>query len=126
MAALALLLVLAFAGAAEPKGTLTLACSGQKMSRTLPNRDVSEEQVSIGVTADLTTRTVVFGDAWPSPIPIQDVTEKTIMFWEGRSAEAKMVYGSIERISGETQARIKNDNSMALYSLKCKRAQRMF
>jgi hypothetical protein len=37
-----------------------------------------------------------------------------------------MVYGSIERISGETQARIKNDNSMALYSLKCKRAQRMF
>jgi hypothetical protein len=35
-------------------------------------------------------------------------------------------YGSIERISGETQARIKNDDLMALYSLKCKRAQRMF
>ena len=123
--ALALLLVLTIA-VEEPTGTLTLACKGQKMSRTLPNRDVSEEQVSIDVIANLTARTVVFGGAWPSPIPIQDVTEKTIMFWEGRSADAKMVYGSIERISGETQARIKNDNWMALYSLKCKRAQRMF
>jgi len=125
IAALALLLVLTVA-AAEPTGTLTLACSGQKMSRTLPNRDMSEEQVSIGVMANLTARMVLFGDAWPSPIPIQDVTEKTIMFWEGRPADAKMVYGSIERISGETQARIKNDNSMVLYSVKCKRAQRMF
>jgi hypothetical protein len=123
--ALGLLLVLTVA-AAEPKGMVTLACSGQKMSRTLPNRDVSEEQVSIGAIADITARRVVFGDAWPSPISIQDVTEKTIMFWEGRSADAKMVYGSIERISGETQARIKNDDLMALYSLKCKRAQRMF
>jgi hypothetical protein len=122
----ALLLLLAAGVAGEPTGTLTLACNGQKMSRTLPNRDVSEEQVSMGVIADLAGRTVVFGDAWPSPVPIQDVTEKSIMFWEGRAADAKMVYGSIERISGETQARIKNDNSMALYSLKCKRAQRIF
>jgi hypothetical protein len=48
------------------------------------------------------------------------------MFWEGRAADAKMVYGSIERVSGEVEARIKNDNSTAQYSLKCKRAQRMF
>jgi hypothetical protein len=122
----AILIVVTAALAAEPTGTLTLTCKGQKMSRTLPNRDMSEEQVSIGVIADLTAPTVVFGDAWASPIPIQDVTVKTIMFWEGRSADAKMVYGSIERISGELEARIKNDNWTAQYSLKCKPRQRMF
>jgi hypothetical protein len=106
--------------------TLRLTCKGQKTSRTLLNRDVSEEQVSIGVIADLTARMVVFGEAWPSPIPIQDVTEITIMFWEGRSADAKMVYGSIERRGGELEGRIKNDNSTPQYSLKCKPTPRMF
>jgi hypothetical protein len=77
-----ILLVLASlstAHAAEPTGTLTLACEGTVTDNW--QADQKPEPISTGITIDFTARTVQgFGSYWPIPIPIDTLTETNVMF----------------------------------------------
>jgi hypothetical protein len=64
----ALLLVLAAASAAEPTGTLTLACEGTAADKTDLIREAARpEPVSMGLIIDFTTKTIAgFERVFPS------------------------------------------------------------
>ena len=66
------------AQAAEPTGTLTLACKGTVTNTTMD--DAKPEQFSQGIIVNFTARTV---DGFGSPVKITDVDEVTVSFWGG-------------------------------------------
>jgi hypothetical protein len=121
------LAALSTAQAAEPE-RLTLACQGEKQMRSslVPGGPL-EEQVSMGVIVDFTAGTVTgFGDEWPWPIPIRNLTSTAVPFRDDRPGPAGRIIGAIDRITGATEASIRSEKLDIMYSLKCKPAQRMF
>jgi hypothetical protein len=117
--------------AAEPTGTLTLACQGNKTSLLQRSDRGLKETVSLGIIVDLPARTVSGFDDWREPIPITDLSETIVTFeYEGSyvalSHDRIRVNGRIARITGELNAFIDKSGLSMLYSLKCKPTQRMF
>jgi hypothetical protein len=120
-------LLIATAWAAEPTGTLTLACRGEKIWWGAPNTDPVKEQVSMGIIVNFAAWTVNgLGGDWRGAIPIHTITETAITFFAERQdvpVEASII-GTIDRITGDVDAGITASGSSGkvsmLYSLKCK------
>jgi hypothetical protein len=115
--------------AAEPTGTLTLACEGTVTVSTSvtgkPDRDEAPEATSMGLILNLTERTVS-GLVFPVTIDIIDDEHMQFSGSEGGWRTS----GFVEWVTGDTEI-----NSMVVtktfatsyrYSLKCKPTQRMF
>ena len=133
---MAILMILAFLGlataqAAEPTGTLTLACNGERMSRSSLDSAPVQEQVFMNIIVNFTDRTVRFGGDWSPPIPIHEVTETFVTFEDNQTGlfEASIL-GIIEFVTGELEAVMKLSGKTGkldnFYILKCKPTQRMF
>jgi hypothetical protein len=112
--------------AAEPTGTLTLACRGERIYWGAPNTDPVKEQVSMGIIVNFTAWTVNgLGGDWRDAIPIHTISETAITFFAERQndpVEASII-GTIDRITGDVDAAITASGSAGkvsmLYSLKC-------
>jgi hypothetical protein len=129
-------LLLALAGlsistteAAEPTGTVALACNGTKTD-DIP--DAKSEPISISIIIDFKARTIE-GDL-ASVMTITDVTETNITF-KGSEVNGKVysyqIGGTINRVTGAmeaVQASVLRErwSWTTNYSLKCKPTQRMF
>ena len=111
--------------AAEPTGTLTLACQGVGTLTNVTTKDASRKPISMDTIVNFTDRTVRFGGDWPLPIPIQDVTETTVMFAD-RHTDG-IVIGIIELGTGDMEAVTGTLGELEnYYSLHCTPTQRMF
>jgi hypothetical protein len=97
---------LATARAAEPTGTLTLACQGEKLSRGLSGDITGQDQASMGIIVNFKDRTVKIGSEWPDPISIRNLTETAITFADDQYAPRASVSGSIDRVTGDTDVTI--------------------
>jgi hypothetical protein len=128
---LLLLASLSIAQAAEPRGTLTLACEG----RVTIESGLSEyDPVSIsmwGVIINLTNHTVK-GTSHRGPylfddqLPIIEANEGTIAFRGFSNWLGMTVNGSIDRVTGDVGMLATARAQTFYYSLKCKPTQRMF
>jgi hypothetical protein len=114
------------AQAAEPTGTLTLACQGERIARVLGSKIAPvQQQVSMGIIVNFTARTVKgFDSEWTDPIPIYDVTETAILFRGHRDQEE--ISGAIDRITGGGHGKLDSDPLVVTWTLQCKPTQRMF
>ena len=127
---------LSIAQAAEPTGTLTLACKGERVTHpggSDPGSDDLKEPISMGIIVNFEARTLNgFGEDWsyPNPIRIHNVTETLIPFGYTQTREegGKSIQGSIDRVTGDVNAVISFPLYVPrlIYSLKCKPTQRMF
>jgi hypothetical protein len=119
------LAALSTAQAAEPTGTLTLACEGTtKVGEKL-------EPISMGIIVDFAARTV-HGFGYPGlsgrfdfPVKITGMNEVTVAF-HGSNQTGVSITGSIDRVTGEAEARTQTPDLILRYALKCKPTQRMF
>ena len=133
-----LALALSTAVAAEPTGTLTLACQGTTTTKNIEMQvDEKPEPISMGIIVDFAARTV---DGFGFLVPITDVGDVTVVFYSSDpgDADAHMnttIFGTIDRITGEVRAAkiwvgLANNKSpidiWTNFSLKCKPTQRMF
>ena len=129
---------LSTAVAAEPTGTLTLACQGTTTTKNIEMQvDEKPEPISMGIIVDFAARTV---DGFGFLVPITDVGDVTVVFYSSDpgDADAHMnttIFGTIDRITGEVRAAkiwvgLANNKSpvdiWTNFSLKCKPTQRMF
>ena len=138
------LMLLALAGlsiattqAAEPTGTVTLACEGTATDKTDLREQAKPEPVSMGLTINFTTNTVAgFERVFPSfsanRVKII-VVDKTTFGFSGTDGTGGAVFGTADRNTGDVEATMErwNDETNKLqwatgYSLKCKATQRMF
>ena len=134
IARIALGVIITLAQAAEPTGTLTLACKGT----TQWSDDAKPEPTSTGVIIDFTARTLEgFGRDVSFPIRITDVTETTIGFmgnnWNQPNRMVSFsISGTIDRVTGAVEATFAGAMASgkstwsAHYVLQCKPTQRMF
>jgi hypothetical protein len=86
--------------AAEPTGTLTMACQGTTTAMT--KTDAKPEPISMGIVVNFTAKTVE-GFTYPGAnllVKIYDVDETTVMF-AGPRGGAWEISGSIDRVTGE-------------------------
>jgi hypothetical protein len=140
----AILLVLAglsIAQAAEPTGTLTLACEGTTTNMNIKTGFIDKpEPVSMGIIVDFAALKVEFSDAH-FPIPIEDITETTVAFYGNNLPDPLgpslfIIDGTIDRVTGGVEAKLvqhgdRHDRSgnglhlLTTYSLKCQPTQRM-
>jgi len=132
IAQIALGVIIGLAQAAEPTGTLTLLCQGERMSRSSSDTAPAQEQVSIGIIINFTDRTVKgFGGDWSLPIPIHEVNETFVTFEDHQAGlfEASII-GIIEFDTGDMEAVMKLSGKTGklenFYILQCKPTQRMF
>ena len=134
MVMMLLAVALSIAQAAEPTGTLTLACEGTTTNTVGP--DAKPEPVSMGVVVNFTTRTVQgFGTGLLDyPVEITAVNEETIAFG-GASKPSNVVQhsiisGAVDLVTGELEATSSfwdtTGSVSTSYSLKCKPTKRMF
>jgi hypothetical protein len=121
---------LATAQAAEPTGTLTLACQGTTADFSRPD---DKELLSTSIIMNFATQTIVGLDAPSnSSIKILDMDEVTVNFGGGSSYPEWSIAGSINRVTGDVEATstlsIAKTHKMIQTSilLKCKPTQRMF
>jgi hypothetical protein len=94
------------AQAAEP-ATLTLACQGtvtvHEYPRTTTVEDAKPQPYNMGMTVNLTARTVQgFGSEYP--YKITDINAGTIIF--RHSGEQTAIVGQIDRVTGDLEATI--------------------
>jgi hypothetical protein len=137
MPMLLLLVGLSIAHAAEPTGTMTLACEG-KTHEITQRRDDKTEPISMGIIVDFAARTVEgFGSDATFRIGIEGITETTINFSGSNVGDTRRDYtyhvnGTIDRVTGAVQAvhsttpKAAGQTWSTSYSLKCKPTQRMF
>jgi len=133
-----LALGISVAHAAEPTGTLTLACQGTTTTKNIEMQvDEKPEPISMGIIVDFAARTV---DGFGVLVPITDLGDVTVVFYSNDpgDADAHMnttIFGTIDRMTGEVRAAriwvgLAADNSpidiWTNFSLKCKPTQRMF
>jgi hypothetical protein len=120
-------LCLSTAHAADPTGTLTLACDGTSTSPMLP--DKRPEPVSMGIIINFTTRTV-HGFGHEDDIMIKKMDDAHILFFGsfGPNGEVGwLVAGGINRVTGEALVLMKDmGDKTAKLALMCRVAQRMF
>ena len=123
--------------AAEPTGTLMLACEGTATDKTDLTREAARpEPVSVGLIIDFTTKTVAgFERVFPSFTADQvkiTVVDNTSIGFSGTDGRGGAVFGTVDRITGDVEAATEHwdeTNKLqwaTLYSLKCKPTQRMF
>src|SRR5260370_41900288 len=123
------LAALSTAQAAEPTGTLTLACQGTVTDNIKP--DAKPEPISMGIVLNFTTRTVK-GFPHIGEAEITRVDEVTIVFVASHHGHAEWGFdGTIDPVTGDLEAHsilmVETGNSRIVsYSLKCKPTQRMF
>jgi hypothetical protein len=130
----ALGVIIALAQAAEPTGTLTLACEGTTTDTVGP--DAKPEPISMGVVVNFTTRTVQgFGSGLLDyPVEITAVNEVIIAFGGASKpnnvGQHSIISGAVDLVTGELGVTSSFLGTTGLvstsYSLKCKPTQRMF
>ena len=132
-----LALALSTAQAAEPTGTLTLACQGTATDKTDLREAAKPEPVSMGLIIDFTTKTVAgFDSVLPSfsagRVKIT-VVDSTSIGFSGTAGNGAAIFGTVDRITGDVEAATEHWSYEANklqwakgYSLKCKPTQRMF
>ena len=123
-----LLAFLATAQAAEPTGTLTLACNGTTTVTMHPNGPETEP-ISTRIVINFMTGKIDFPGVWWLPVKIS-VNNTTISFYGDnmdKPAEVDAIYGTIDRITGKVEATHVNRvaRTRMEYALTCK-PQRMF
>jgi hypothetical protein len=123
------------AQAAEPTGTLTLACQGT--TQEMPPRS-KPDPISMGIIVDFAARTVEgFGSDATFRIEIGDITETVINFSGSNLSDLTRSYtyritGTIDRVTGAAEAvvfgsmREGRPTWTTGYTLKCRPTQRMF
>jgi hypothetical protein len=117
MVMMLLALALSIAHAAEPTGTLTLACTD-----TLSWEGVNPPiQINPAIVIDFQKKTIVGLDG-SNPLEITRVDETSVVF---RRRVPWQVNGMINRVTGELGA-ISFSEPKELYHLQCKPTQRMF
>jgi hypothetical protein len=125
-AVMLLALGLSVAHAAEPTGTVRLACEGTAITTDTNTQAVSGTPISTAINVDFEHRTVEFDNI---PASISEVTETTIKFHFGTKPNLE---GTIDRVTGAVEVNTLRpmsdgyDRSEVIYSLKCKPTQRMF
>src|SRR6516164_8864356 len=137
-AVMLLALGLLVAHAAEPTGTLTLACEGTTTTKNIETQvDETPEPISMGIIVDFAARMV---DGFGVLVPITDVGDVTVVFYSNDPGDADAhinttIFGTIDRMTGEVRAAkiwvgLANNKSpidiWTNFSLKCKPTQRMF
>jgi hypothetical protein len=122
--------LLATAQAAEPTGTLTLACQGEYTWKS-PVTAPEWKPISMGIIANFTEEdsrgfhgTVEGFHGIRARILVIDETK--VLFTGNDKGDS--ISGSIDRVTGDVSAVHKTDDSTmeTEYSLKCKPTQRMF
>ena len=99
----------------EP-GTLSLACKG---TETFGSDKNSARPVSMGIIVNFTTRTVQFGlYRYPEKIKITGLDDARVAF--GEEGEGSGFIGTIDRVTGDTQAKAVGGDA---YSLQCRPVQ---
>jgi hypothetical protein len=132
------LAALSTAQAAEPTGTLTLACEGTATDQKADLREAAKpEPVSMGLIVDFTTNTVagferVFASFSAARVKII-VFDSTSIGFSGTDPVGATIFGTVDRITGDVEAATEHWNHetnilqwATSYSLKCKPTQRMF
>jgi hypothetical protein len=126
-----LLVLAATAQAAEPTGTLTLACQGTATDKTDLREAAKPEPVSMGLIIDFTTKTVAgFDRVLPSfsagRVKIT-VVDSTSIGFSGTAVNGAAIFGTVDRITGDVEAATEHWNYETNklqwatgYSLKCK------
>jgi hypothetical protein len=121
-----MLLALA-AQAAEPTGTLTLACQGTT-GRSALSPDTEREPVSMAIILNFTAKTIEgFGDKYS--IRLNDGSELAVAFFGPSTGEKfpdSNITGRINRVTGDVEPFITSEFGLVHYSLKCKPTQRVF
>jgi hypothetical protein len=123
------LAALSTAQAAEPTGTLTLACKGTETHKG--SAGISSDQINIGVMVDFQKKIVTgLGD---SVLTIDGLTETTISFSGGeanigRPEGAWNMSGTLDRVTGSLVAASTRSNPRLTltYDLHCRSTHRMF
>jgi hypothetical protein len=123
----AMLLALA-ALAAEPTGTLTLACEG---TLTDVHSNLPAVSASKRIIVDFTERTVKGFGVPIDKVEVSSVSEALITFGGPNTDAGWTFQGSIDRVTGDLEAMgtLRGPRGIVgvmVYSLKCKPAQRMF
>ena len=114
--------------AAEPTGTLTLACQGTGTDNIKP--DAKPEPISMGIVVNFTARTIA-GFTYPGleefPVVIRAASEVLITFTGSSESGSSIVAGDINRVTGELwassmmrDANTSNIVTSTTYSLKCR------
>jgi hypothetical protein len=131
------LVVMLVSTAHADDATLTLACQG---TTTFGTEDVKREPISMGIIVDFTNHTV-HGFGYPGssgrfafPVKITGMNEVTVAFHgsESRNQVEESITGSIDRVTGDVEARTQVSDSktgilsILRYALKCRPTQRMF
>jgi hypothetical protein len=126
--------------AAEPTGTLTLACEGTQIwTSNWDEKKTGREPISMSIIIDFGARTGEYfetrpGRGWDDrrSLRISDVTEINISFkasWfevEDKPELQRELEGRIDRVTGALEASRLGGGVLARYSLKCKPTKRMF
>jgi hypothetical protein len=132
MPTLLLLAGLSTAHAAEPTGTLTLACQG---TVTIKLRRVPDpydpDPISMGFIVNFTNRTVKGTARWgpylfDDEIPITDSNQDTVVFRGFSKFLNRTINGSMDRVTGDVGMVAIEEIGTYNYALKCKPTQRMF
>ena len=112
--------------AAEPTGTLTLACKGTIIVEYVATHNKVPSPVTMGIMVDFQKKTVVgFTPGNDIPVMIKDVDETAISF-EGHALNVT-ISGNIDRVTGTVVATIINgETTTDSLELQCKPTQRMF
>ncbi len=123
--------------AAEPTGTLTLACHGTATSQTTTGTfDPITNTISMGLIVNFTNHTIQGTSRWgpflfDDQLQITDSNENTVVFGGFSKFLGMTVRGSMDRVTGDVSMRAtaplgKEHLDIADYSLKCRPTQRMF
>jgi len=130
IAQIALGVIIAVAQAAEPKGTLTLACQGTKSETTPRIADADQSSISVDIIIDFGARTIT---GFPLPQVceldqplIRNITETTISFSGCSPSDLTVSYsflGTFDRRTGAVEAGFTSTGDVTWtrsFSLKCK------
>jgi hypothetical protein len=132
------LILLALAGlwissahAAEPTGTLTLACKGTVTIKSSSGSEYDPDPISMGLIVNFTNRTVKGTARWgpylfDNEIPITDANEDTVVFSGFSKFLGMTIVGSMDRVTGDVLISATEKDRAYDYALKCKPTQRMF
>ena len=132
---MAMLMMLAFASlsialAAEPTGTLTLACEGTAHTQAVG--DGKPWAISTGLIIDFAAHTVDGIEPGMMQMHIVEITETAISFAGKDASYGQNIHGTIDRVTGTVEAYFFSSPKGAkvswntTYLLQCKPTQRMF
>jgi hypothetical protein len=121
------------AQAAEPRGTLTLACKGTKSETTPRIADADQSSISVDIIIDFGGKTVTGFPLPPvceldQPV-IREITDTTIFFTGCSPSDLTVSYsflGTFDRKNGALEAGFKSTGDVTWtksFSLKCKQTR---